>query len=460
MSTVDRDHDPSEEWQATRVLAPSHIAPEPSPGPYVDGPAPDVGRQTVPNEHELFVSCDPGPALQQQFDHLRPEFIVVHDVGTTSSRKLLAGIAAAAGRVLQKLVIRRQGYGTALATVPFVELPTNDGRKLRLYTTECETEPAWRAELVQLLLSHSRLAVVMVGDMPAPNLGPALRPLREAMTQPSWQNRQLLLLPLSSASNLVTHGMELARGTEINVRTAPQVARPADAWGFISGTWSRMNDRAVTEDRSSAALGPLFTPVRAPAGEGTASANAPHPAPSRATSMQVDAPDTAPAVLTRLPERPTDSTFLGSAPSRPAPLNNKSPSSGFMPPKEQPATADVLRRYARQISEVAGVGSCCVFHVSTAQSVAYAGSGQGALALATQGASLWASIIAGSERLALGKTLQEAALTLGPQHILLRAVPRHPELGMIALLDKPNANLTMMRLQVLRMDPQFESDSQ
>ena len=75
----------------------------------------EVGRQIGGNERELFVSCAPAEALQQQFEHLQPNFIAVHDIATSSSRKLLTGIAAASGRAVQKLVIRRQGYGTALA---------------------------------------------------------------------------------------------------------------------------------------------------------------------------------------------------------------------------------------------------------------------------------------------------------------------------------------------------------
>ena len=39
----------------------------------------DVGRHVGANQFELFVSCDAGPALQQQFEHLQPEFIALHD---------------------------------------------------------------------------------------------------------------------------------------------------------------------------------------------------------------------------------------------------------------------------------------------------------------------------------------------------------------------------------------------
>ena len=95
---------------------------------YLAGEKDEIGRQIGGNERELFVSCAPAEAMQQQFEHLQPDFIAVHDIATASSRKLLAGIAAASGRAVQKLVIRRQGYGTPLATLEFVELPTPDNQ--------------------------------------------------------------------------------------------------------------------------------------------------------------------------------------------------------------------------------------------------------------------------------------------------------------------------------------------
>jgi len=125
------DGSPPEEWQSTRAetAVPTQVMPREEDEGEPD--LRDIGRPVSPTQRELFVSCDPAEALQQQFDHLQPEFIALHDVGTSSSRKLLAGVAAALGRLPQKLIIRRQGYGTPLATIEFIELATADGGALR-----------------------------------------------------------------------------------------------------------------------------------------------------------------------------------------------------------------------------------------------------------------------------------------------------------------------------------------
>ena len=364
----------------------------------------DIGRQTGADTHELFVSCDPAQALQQQFEHLHPTFIAVHDIATASSRRLLIGIAAASSRNVQKLVIRRQGYGTPLATIEFVELPTPDGSILRMYSTEAEADTTARQGLVRMLLAFSRLGVVMVGDLSSHALAAALQPLHDCMVSGPWPNRNLLLLPLASASALVTQGAELARGTGVNVTTTPQVTRPADAWSFINGAWGRLRGDAA----------PAMRPAPAPAARPAAS------------------PAQPPATAAALPMRP-------------------------MPPVQPGASRDAepagsLERYIHHLSELAGMVSCCIFDVGTGRELLHAGSSPKAADLASHGSALITAMSTASRTLGFGHALPEAAITLGSHHLLLRGVPRHPGLALHAVLDKSHANLTLARLQVLRMD--------
>ena len=120
------------------------------------------------------------------------------------------------------------------------------------------------------------------------------------------------------------------------------------------------------------------------------------------------------------------------------------------------APTGLLDRYVHQLSELTGMVSCCVFDVATGLEVTHAGASPGAADLATHGNALLAAMSSMSRTLGLGHALPEAAITLGSHHLLLRAVPRHPGLALHAVLDKTHANLTLARLQVLRMDSLFE----
>ena len=409
-------------WQATRAQTALATQIAPDEDDYLAPDKLDIGRQTSVNERELFVSCAPAEAMQQQFEYLHPEFIAVHDIATASSRKLLAGIAAASSRPVQKLVIRRQGYGTLLASLEFVELPTAERNSLRMYSTEAEAEGAEREALARMLLAFSRLAVVMVGDLPGHAMASALAPLRDQMVSGPWPNRQMLLLPLASASTLVSHGMELGRGTGVNVRTTPQVSRPADAWGFINGTWGRLRG-----------LEPTVRPRSASAGD-RPPARSPTPGLS-ATPGSSSAPGSRPAA---------DPLLMRPMPAVPSAASRATTPKGL------------LDRYVHQLAELAGMVSCCVFDVSSGLEIAHAGARPDPADLASHGSTLLAAMISTSRTLGLGHALPEAAITLGSHHLLLRAVPRHPGIALHAVLDKTHANLTLARLQVQRMDALFE----
>lgn len=409
-------------WQSTRAqtsLATQILTDEED---YLAPEKQDIGRQTGADERELFVSCAPELAMQQQFEHLHPEFIAVHDIATASSHKLLVGIAAASGRALQKLIIRRQGHGTALATLAFVELPAADGTSLRMYSTEADADTAARHGLARMLLAFSRLGVMMVGSLPGHAIASALAPFHDHIVAGPWPNRQLLLLPLASGSTLVAQGMEMARGTGVNVRTTPQVTRPAEAWGYISGTWSRLTEHAQPDGR------------RVPPLAVTASDASNHAAATAATGDfggvgERRGPD-------RLAMRPMPA--LPSAAARAG------------------ATENLLERYVRQLTELPGVVSCCVFDVASGLAVAHAGASPGSADLALHGKTLLAGMSASSRGMGLGHMLPEAAITLGSHHLLLRAVPGHPGLALHAALDQAHANLTLARLQIQRMDALFD----
>jgi hypothetical protein len=224
------------------------------------------------------------------------------------------------------------------------------------------------------------------------------------------------VLPLSGASTVATLAAEMGRGTGVDVRTTPQVTRPADAWGFINGTWARIRD---------AAPGPEAAPAAARGGNFPRLADPPRAAPSAPPAPLAMRPmPTVPTTRSRTPERASPSA--------------------------------VLDRYVHQLSELTGMVSCCVFELSSGRAVAYAGASPGAEDLAMHGTELLASISGTCRTLGLGHAIPDAAITLGAHHLLLRAVPKHPGLALHAVLDKTHANLTLARLQVQRMDSLFD----
>ena len=415
-------------WQATRAQTQVATRFVGNQDEYLATRPADIGRPVGDNLRELFVSCDPAPALLQQFDHALPEFIAVHDVGTGSSRKFLAAVAEATGLPVKKLAIRRQGYGTTLATLEFIEFAPTEGGTLRVYCTEADADTTARQGLARVLLAYSRLGVLMVGDLPGHALAAALKPLRDDIITGPWPNRDLLLVPVAANAALAAQGGDLGRGTGVTVRTTPAAVRPSDAWNFISGTWARLRSQIGAAGKIIPALA---TSSSAPAAGASAAGVDAGPASGFGPTARTPA-------LQPMSLRPMPAV---------------TPTTG---PVHDAATVALLTRYVQQVHKLNGMLDACVFEASNGRSLAHAGSAPDPDTLGSVGSGLIASITRAALRLQLTAELPDAAITLDARHLILRPVPRHPGLILHAVLDKEHANLTLARLQIQRLDELFD----
>jgi len=371
----------------------------------------DIGRRVGNDQRELFVSGGPVEAMQQQFDALRPEFIALHDIGCSVSRRLLASVARAANQHLQTLTIRRQGYGTPLATLEFIEwsAPDSAAPPLRLYSTEVDTDPHSRQAMAQALLARSRLGLIFVGDLAPQALAEAMQPLERAIGDGGWLNRQLLLLPLGSGAALAHPAATLGGRSGISVRTAPQVSRPAEAWGYLSSTWNRLREHLGDEG-------------------------------SHLPSLALVAQGQSAAMSTA--EMPT---VPGALPMQPMP---ELPSHGTAPHSLQNSLGDYLQRLGR----LQGMLGSCIFDGATSAPLAMEGAEDfDADILSREGHVLFDAMSQTAEAFGMVLGLPEMAITLESYHLLLRPVPKHPELILLSLIDR-QTNLTLIRLQVQRLD--------
>lgn len=367
----------------------------------------DIGRRIADDQVELFVTGEPALALQQQLERLAPQYIALHDVGTSATLHLLNALAGAAGARVQRLSIRRQGQGVALAVLQFVEVPLGDGNHVRIYTTDVNADGAQRQQLAMVLLARSRLSVLMLGDVPAQALNNALAPVREAMTRVNWTNRDMLVLPLGSGSSLAAQAGQLVAGSGLNVRVTPQASRPNDAWSFISGAWNRQQVPAA-----------------------------------QAAPLNTDLARAVPRPAVPMPEAPTE----------PMPLGPTSRSGVETPAAvSTPSAAQRWSDYAHRCAAIKGVVSVCVFDLRTQAALAHAGGLPSAERLALQGGLLLDAMSNAAEALHLGHAPPEAAITIGQQHLVLRPVPGHPGVVLHLVLQASANNLTLARMQLERV---------
>jgi hypothetical protein len=362
----------------------------------------------------LFVVCAAAEAMQQQFQQHAPDFIAIHDIASDSSLRILAGLAAATQRKVQKLVIRRQGHGVALATLDFAELPGANGQMLRVYSTRADADTQQRQALARTLLAYARLGVVMVGELPSHALETALQPLREGISRGPWPSRHLLVVPLAAGIPIGPPAAALAGRSGIQVTTSAPAIKPSDAWAFISEAWNRVRDAA------------------APPGSGLASRSA--------------ATQAAPSIAVPTPVRSAGPA----TPATPLPMQP-------MPPTRRAATPPAdeqnpWQAYARRCIEITGMISCCVFELASQRTLAHAGARPGPASLATQGAALHQAALEAAKAMGLPAGPPDIAVTYSAHHLVLRGIPGHPGLALHAVLDSHAANLTLVRLKLQRLD--------
>ncbi len=387
-----------------------------SPGEYLGDDPREIGRRVNDEQLELFVTGSPAEALVQLFEKLEPEFIALHDVGSTVALRLLAALASSGGRKLQRLLVRRQGYGVPLATLQFAELPLPRQRVLRIYATAVDSDSQSREQLAQALLAHCRLGVLLVGEVPAHVLDGALQPLRAAMSTQRWPNREMLAVPVGHVPTLAVQAASLTRLCGTQVRVTPQVTRATEAWAYVSGAWNRMHE---------------VVPVAAPR---TAAADF-----AATQSMPLDA-------------MPGESHYRDQTRDQARDQTREPLVRGVMQAQAQAqAQGQALHALVTQLSLVRGVVSCCVFEMRTHRSLAHAGGPPSSLPLAAQGAAMLRTMAETSLVLGLGTEQPEAVVTLGDKQLLLLPLPNQPGLALHAVLERGEVQLTVLRSTLSRL---------
>lgn len=385
---------------------------------YLGNPAArQIGRRIDHVWHELFVVCAPADALALEFQHLSPDFMVLHDLGGAFALEVLRAAAQSTQQRVQQLVIRRQGFGDALAKLHFLELPALQGEaRLRIYAStpeNCEADESSRLALT--LLAHSRFGVLLTG--PATGSDRGLEAVVNNLSEPFWRNRRLMLVPMSR--DLPSSHLLMGAPQGLTWNQAPPCAGPGEVWACVAQQWNTLHptdaiQAPVRPATASESISPPLIAMPVPA------ALVPKPMPSVA--------------LRALPEPVT---------SLPAAVSEVAPSV-----EEHKAWA----AYTEACVGIPGHLSSCVFELNSQRALCHAGTRPGPAALAVRGAELYAVHLKAAKRLGLEAGEPDITVTLAGHHVILHPLPGHPGKILHAVFVAMAANLMLVRARLQRID--------
>ncbi len=370
----------------------------------------ELGKQVSPTLRELFVVCEPSEALRQHFELGVEPFVLLHDLGQGGARAFLQGLGERSGWRVQELSIRRQGFGTVLASLSYLDCPLASG-KLRVYLAEVQAEPREQAALRRRLI-EAATAHVLIGDVPVPqDVAARVAAWRDELraAQPAGQ-LALLALPQVRDPDWMLSLSTLARTPRWQLEVGPASQAVSANWTLMASYWNRQAAQAAE-------------PGAVPQIDRMTLNWSPEPSPA--------------------PRAPAPMPVVPSAPSPPlarpaAPLVHALPQS--------------LEAHLAALQQHTGALRACMFALVSREVWARTEGADGA-AMAEQGHALLVAVGRIGQGLTLGRSVREAHVSLGEAQVLLRPT-RLRSGGVLMLILPRDADVTRARERILQYEAQ------
>jgi hypothetical protein len=406
---------------------------------------------------EVVVDASPAAAIRQHFAEHRQDLqrasamLTLLDPSRLWASQVVHALADAAGQPVQRLNLRERATLRTLAVIERTLVPRRQAGALRVYHADIRatgmSQGLAQDEISNALAEGSQLTAVIVGAMQPHALVALLRSLLQATRQPEWRCPQLVFILPPGAAALRQRILEQHWPPTVQARAvAEPLACAASVWNCVLDAWE--TSQAPQPADAADPLQPTppgqpvqpLRPIHPP--QAAAGSNWAQPAPPATTTAGRPGQFT----LDRRPAR------LAGQPAQPcpddadnAPLRHTSL-----------ALPQALTRLLAPLAASDGLLACGIVDLARGDLLASqsrerpATTDLAGLALALCAARQAHQAMAGD-----AAAPDEILITAGPRQTLLRSLPGDGALGFVAVLDRQQTNLALLRFKLLDAERQL-----
>jgi predicted regulator of Ras-like GTPase activity (Roadblock/LC7/MglB family) len=380
----------------------------------------DRGQIIDRHVSDLVVTGSPAQAIREHFATTRADLgtatsmiTLLDPVGVWAS-SVIKALSDAGGRPIEKLHLREH---TTLRTIAMIERTTLVRRNedtLRIFHADVRAPGPENAEIPVALMERSQMTAVIIGPMQPHAIDALLGSLRHATSLPAWRCAHLLfqLPPNAAWIDDKVHAIAWPERLHVHIVSEPMTSA-SSVWNAMLNVW---NEAKLQPGWDPSAVSPMLGtsdfPIKVEELEGKAAPGA------KATEAEA----TAAAAST------TGRGVLDAARGRQA---------------------------LASLRKLDGLLGCALVDSASGLVVAHEARDPETFDMEVAAAAC-AQVLAGqrdaARTMGLTDPIDEVITTAGARHVLIRSLQRHPDLVLVALLEKHRTNLALARFQLLEVE--------
>jgi len=393
-----------------------------------DEPAESAAESDAGHNDDLLVSGSPGQAMRAHFagsrrdTFVRQKLITMCDPSHMWAASVIRALADASGQPIERLSLRDQASLSLIATIERTTLPRRTDDTLKIYHADIQAEGSDAAEVQMALMERSDLSVVIIGPMAPSAIDDMLVDLYSATLSLHWQCRNLLFMLPVGANWMVQKIERMDWPAQVRIETMCEPLTSASTvWNRMLAYWQRLRSEQTPPPAAQApALVAAPTPGSAPMPLSEAMAYSHAIPPARQATLFVAPPET--------PEVAAQPSLASS-----------------VHPRRALAVLD-------ELTVLDGLIFVALVEGSTGQIKASPARGPDIDRAALAAAEIWKTHRRTLRQLGHsrpGDPLEEILVTAGSRYHILRTLRAHPDLFILAVLDKLRSNLAMTRYRIM-----------